>query len=87
MIIRNVNFRYHTLQKMKFSIKNFFSKCDQIRIFLHCVVIYTVQARSKLNAHKTPGISLERLVSMPCKIVLLPNTPNVHLPEAGYKDF
>ena len=25
---------YHTTQKMKFSIKGFFSKCDQIRSFL-----------------------------------------------------
>ena len=26
--------RLHTAQKMKFSIKDFFSKCDQIRSFL-----------------------------------------------------
>ena len=29
-----VYLRYHTVQKMKFSMKNFFSKCDQIRSFL-----------------------------------------------------
>ena len=28
---------YHTAQKMKFSIKEFFSKCDQIRSFLFSV--------------------------------------------------
>ena len=28
------NLRTYTTQKMKFSIKDFFSKCDQIRIFL-----------------------------------------------------
>ena len=34
MRIGVVYFNYYTTQKMKFSIKNFLSKCDQIRSFL-----------------------------------------------------
>ena len=32
--VRNVIWKTETAQKMKFSIKDFFSKCDQIRSFL-----------------------------------------------------
>ena len=35
MRIGVVYFNYYTTQKMKFSIKNFLSKCDQIRSFFH----------------------------------------------------
>ena len=35
---------FTTAQKMKFSIKDFFNKCDQIRSFLFCVV-YTLRLR------------------------------------------
>ena len=33
-MVMELKIAYYTAQKMKFSIKNFFSKCDQIRRFL-----------------------------------------------------
>ena len=30
-LVTGMKFQYYTAQKMKFSIKDFFSKCDQIR--------------------------------------------------------
>ena len=32
-LIEDIVFLYYILQKLKFSIKDFFSKCDQIHIF------------------------------------------------------
>ena len=40
IIITIINVLIYTGQKMKFSNKDFFSKCDQIRRFLLCGVIY-----------------------------------------------
>ena len=33
-MVMELKIAYYTAQKMKFSIKDFFSKCDQIRSFL-----------------------------------------------------
>ena len=50
---------HHTAQKMKFSIKDFFGKCDQIRSFIFCAV--TVHVITKLlldEIYPSQGISI-----------------------------
>ena len=43
-------YKFITAQKMKFSINDFFSKCDQIRRFLQCISrSYFQKSQKKVN--------------------------------------
>ena len=54
---------YNTAQKMKFSIKDFFSKCDQIRSFLNGKIHFLCSAKSVSAYPQYPPPKLLQLFS------------------------
>ena len=62
---------YHTAQKMKFSIKDFFSKCDQIRSFLQIWLHLPKKSLMKNFIFRAVSIWLEiRIQKQPFVVVL-----------------
>ena len=79
---RNWDFKRYTLQKKKFSIKDFFSKCDQIPSFLWIFHIYRrnpkwkssffVQCYSLVNNNTVKHLKFLFHILNPCQRVFTP---------------
>ena len=60
--------KYYTAQKMKFSIKNFFSKCDQIRRKLQIFVSFTEEILNE-KLHFLCSVNASSLIQKQAKTI------------------
>ena len=74
-IFNNISsFTVSTAQKIKFSVKDFYSKCDQIRSFLADLVTFTEETLNPFCTVKSSNFDSDWVLNAPLKYVTQPQS-------------